>query len=55
LRHVAPSGRILAAASVVALLGRRPRWLPGLDVAAWLFAGIAAITVIDWTVRILLK
>lgn len=38
-----------------ALLGRRPRWLPGLNGAAWLLAGIAAIAATDWTVRILLE
>lgn len=40
--------------SAVAMLGRRPRWFPDTNGFAWGGMIIAAVTLIDWTIRILL-
>ena len=40
--------------SAIALLGRRPKWFPDTNGFAWGAMAIAAITLIDWVVRILL-
>ena len=38
--------------SATALIGRRPRWFPSIDTAAWLLTGIVAITLFDWAIRL---
>lgn len=40
--------------SSIALLGRRPKWFPSTNGFAWGAIVIAAVTLIDWVIRILL-
>jgi hypothetical protein len=40
--------------SSIALWGRRPKWFPGTNGFAWGGMVIAAVTLIDWVIRILL-
>jgi len=38
---------------LAAVRGYRPWWLPGVEGAAWLLAAVSAVTLIDWTIRLL--
>ena len=40
--------------TAIAWLGRRPRWFPDTNGLAWGAMAVAAVTLVDWTVRILL-
>jgi hypothetical protein len=40
--------------SSIAILGRRPKWFPGTNGFAWGGIVIAAVTLVDWVIRILL-
>lgn len=38
--------------SATAVFGRRPRWFPGVNGFAWYGMAIAAVTLVDWAIRI---
>ncbi len=54
LLALAAIGSVIGLAAT-AVCGRRPRWFPPMDQFAWAGMAIAAVTLVDWTVRILLS